>query len=369
MKNTPSTKKKSVDELMVLQRRVSMSERSKVKPKMIEGSFKNAMVNRDRKLKDYSQKLLLTKMQLKNEMESRKAIEHELRVCGEKYENLINHIGIGVLLISPSMEILDINNQMKKWFPNIDLSKKPSCYEALNNPPKKCVCSYCPTIKTLQDGETHELITNMQMGAVIRFVRIATSPVKDEHQRVVAVIKMIENFSKEKEMHDRIMECRNQRKNCEKALVTREEALINNSRMLEEVNTALRVLVRQRDEDRIELEKKLLSNVKELVMPYVEKMKKWRLTSEELTCLNIVEQNLNDIISPFLQNMTSKHSDLTPREIQISVLVKDGRSTKEIAKLLNISIRAIEFHRDNIRIKLQIKNKKTNLRSYLLNNL
>ncbi|MEN6319678.1 MAG: helix-turn-helix transcriptional regulator [Syntrophaceae bacterium] len=369
MKNAISTKKKSVDELMVLQKRVSMSEKSNGKHKMIEGSFKNSMIQRDQKLNDYSQKLPLTKTHLKNEIDLRKAINHELRIYREMYESLINHIGIGVSLISPHMEILSLNKQMKKWFPNIELSKKPFCYELCNNPPKKCVCSSCPTFKTLQDGETNELITNMQMGAVIRFVRIVTNPVKDEDRRVVAVITMIEDFTREKEMHDRIMECRNQRKNCEKALITREQDLINNSRMLEEVNTALRVLVRQRDEDRIELEKKLLSNVKELVIPYIEKMKKWRLTSDEVTCLNIVEQNLNDIISPFLQNITLKHSDLTPREIQISSLVKDGKTTKEIADLLNVSIRAIEFHRDNIRIKLQLKNKKTNLRSYLLNNL
>lgn len=141
MKNTISTKKKSVDELMVLQKRVSMSEKSNGKHKMIEGSFKNSMIKCDQKLNDYSQNLPLTKTHLKNEIDLRKAINHELSIYREMYESLINHIGIGVSLISPHMEILSLNKQMKKWFPNIELSKKPFCYELCKNPPIKCICT------------------------------------------------------------------------------------------------------------------------------------------------------------------------------------------------------------------------------------
>ncbi len=157
-----------------------------------------------------------------------------------------------------------------------------------------------------------------------------------------------------------------ERKNAEKALAERGRELEDKSRMLEDVNTALRVLLTQRDEDKKELEDRLLSNVKELVMPYVEKLKKLSRTSEQTACLDVLETSLNDIISPFLKNITSTHADLTPREVQIAILIRDGRTTKDIADLLSISTRAVEFHRDNRRIKLQLKNKKANLRSYLL---
>lgn len=157
------------------------------------------------------------------------------------------------------------------------------------------------------------------------------------------------------------------RKNAEKALAERGRELEDKSRMLEDVNTALRVLLAQRDEDKKELEARLQSNVRELVMPYIEKLKRGCKASDQLACLDILKTNLSDILSPFLKNITAMHADLTPREIQIANLIKDGRTSKDIANLLNISNRAIEFHRDNLRIKLRLKNKKANLRSYLLN--
>jgi len=135
---------------------------------------------------------------------------------------------------------------------------------------------------------------------------------------------------------------------------------------LEETNIALKVLLKRREQDKEELEKKVLINVKELAEPCIEKLKNSRLNEKQLLYLDVLESNLNDIISPFLQKLSAQYLDLTPTEIQVANLVREGKTTKDIADLLNISDRGIEFHRNNIRMKLGIKNKKTNLRSYLL---
>ncbi len=145
-----------------------------------------------------------------------------------------------------------------------------------------------------------------------------------------------------------------------------EQALETQANELEEVNSALRVLLKRRDEDKRELEEKVLFNVKELVVPYVEKVKKSPLDARQMACLTILESNLNDIISPFSHRLSHKYLNLTPAEIQVANLVKQGKTSKEIAELLNLSTRTIESHRKNIRKKTGIKNTKANLRTQLL---
>jgi DNA-binding CsgD family transcriptional regulator len=144
------------------------------------------------------------------------------------------------------------------------------------------------------------------------------------------------------------------------------EELNEQKQSLEEANIALKVLLRQREDDRLELEKKVLSNVKELVLPYVEKLKNSRLRPKDKTLAEIIETHLNDIISPLLQKFSHAKILLTPQETQVASLVKDGKTSKEIADILNVSEATINFHRKNLRDKFGLKGKQANLRSYLL---
>jgi DNA-binding CsgD family transcriptional regulator/ligand-binding sensor protein len=138
------------------------------------------------------------------------------------------------------------------------------------------------------------------------------------------------------------------------------------TKSLEEINTALEVLLRKREEDKTELEDNVLTNVKELVEPYFEKIKKTKLDNQQEVFLSIIESNLNEIISPFTRKMSLKYLNLTPTEIRIANLIRHGSSSKEIAELLNVSPRTVETHRKNIRRKIGLENKRANLRSHLL---
>jgi PAS domain S-box-containing protein len=156
------------------------------------------------------------------------------------------------------------------------------------------------------------------------------------------------------------------RKLAEEALKKKEEELERKSASLVESNAALKVLLRQREEDKVDLERNVLSNVREIIMPYIEELKKSRLTATQSVCIDTIETNLANIISPFLRNVTLKHFHLTPKEFQVANLVKEGRTTKEISEFLNMSTGAIDFHRNSIRKKFGLNNKKVNLRSYLV---
>ena len=135
---------------------------------------------------------------------------------------------------------------------------------------------------------------------------------------------------------------------------------------LKEVNRALRVLLKQRDRDKSRLEDKVVLNVKELVVPYAERLQTVLTDDKDIAYLKVLESNLRDIISPFAQKLSSRYSSLTPMEIRTAQFIRDGKTTKEIADLLNLSTRTIESHRKNIRTKMGLHGKKANLRSHLL---
>ena len=135
---------------------------------------------------------------------------------------------------------------------------------------------------------------------------------------------------------------------------------------LRETQTALKVLLKQREEDRMEIENNVLSNIRKLVMPYLEKFKQTHLREDQAQYIQLIQTNIENVISPFLQSLSVRYDGFTPREIEIANLVKDGRTTKDIASLLYISTRSVEFHKDNIRRKMGLINKKINLQSYLI---
>jgi len=157
-----------------------------------------------------------------------------------------------------------------------------------------------------------------------------------------------------------------ERKEAEETLGKREQELVAQSRQLTESNIALKVLLKQREDDKRDFEENVLSNVKQLVFPHLQRLKKSRLDAGQETLVSILESNLEIIVSPFTSTLLSKSVGLTPMELQIADFVKEGKTNKEIAELLSVAMDTVTSHRFHIRSKLGLKNKKINLRSHLL---
>ena len=149
-------------------------------------------------------------------------------------------------------------------------------------------------------------------------------------------------------------------------LKKKEEELYQQKKMLEESNVALRVLLEHREKDRQNLEENVLANVRKLVVPYVEELIYRKLDDRSRNLAEIIQQRLDEVVSPFLNRLTSLNRMLTPREIDVAALVREGKTSKEIAELLIITASGVDFHRKKIRKKLGLTNEKSNLRSYLL---
>ncbi len=185
-----------------------------------------------------------------------------------------------------------------------------------------------------------------------RIGRIVATAIRNANGEIIQDLVMISDIT--------------ERIQAERELQASEAELQQRSRDLEEVNAALRVLLKKRESDKSDLEERVLVNVKELITPYLQKLKQTRASSRQQAYLKVLEENLNEIVSPFYRTLSATYSRLTPKEMRVADMVRQGRTTKEIAALTNSTPRAVEFHRNNIRKKLGLTNRKTNLRSYLL---
>ena len=133
------------------------------------------------------------------------------------------------------------------------------------------------------------------------------------------------------------------------------------TKSLEETSIALKVLL-----DKKEIENNVLTNVRELIHPYLGKISKTKLDHQQKTFLNIIDSNLQEVTSHFTRKISMKESNLTPTEIQIANMIRHGNTSKDIAMVMNISVRTVDTHRKNIRKKIGLNQKRVNLRSYLL---
>ncbi len=156
-----------------------------------------------------------------------------------------------------------------------------------------------------------------------------------------------------------------ERKKAENELKNSELKLMRQKEILEKKNIALREILEQVEIEKKRIKDNVLANVDRLLMPSLKRLRK-RLKSFDARYVDILQKNLEQLTSSFGRKLTEKKLlQLTPREIEICDMIRNGFSSKEISELLNISLPTTERHRNNIRRKLGIVNKNLNLITYL----
>jgi DNA-binding CsgD family transcriptional regulator len=155
------------------------------------------------------------------------------------------------------------------------------------------------------------------------------------------------------------------RKIMEDALREKSRELEIRTERLEEANTTLKVLLRERDSERRELEERVASNINELIRPHLSKLCAANLGERRQALANAIGRGLEDITSPLSRRFIMECSHLTPMETQVAGLIRQGRTTKEISDLMGVASSTVDYHRFNIRRKLDLTNKRINLQSYL----
>ena len=145
-----------------------------------------------------------------------------------------------------------------------------------------------------------------------------------------------------------------------------EERVRERTLELEDVNTTLSVLLKKGEQDLRKMEHDIKDNIDRLVIPFLRKLKNSCSADQNKACADIIEMNLMNIVSPFINHLLEFYKKLTPKEIQIAAMIKDGRSSKEIAEIFGVSVGTVVTHRNNIRKKLKLVSRNVNLRSHLL---
>ena len=190
---------------------------------------------------------------------------------------------------------------------------------------------------------------------IISTVKIALyKSVKEKNEKYIC--KKLEDHVKESECklnNEKII-----RKNIEKELQMK-------SCFLQEANKALKVLLETRDAENRACQENIFLNIRNSVFPYLDILKKQNVNENILELIDILENSLKNTLCTKTNALFAKYADLTPQEVKIADLVRQGKTTKEIAKILNIASCSVSTHRYNIRKKIGILNSNTNLERYL----
>lgn len=284
-------------------------------------------------------------------------------VAANLYKEVVNSISAHVAIIDKQGVILETNrawdqfakeNDMDQTFQSVGTNYLNICEAGTEGQSEDGadVKEVAQGIHGVLTGELQEFMTHYPCHSPEqkRWFVVRVVPLQEE-QKAKAIVTH-ENITPIMEMQE--------------ALKEKEVELLQEREKLEETNTALRVLLRQRDEDRTRLEETVYNNVDRLVLPYIEKLLQGKLSDKHRTLAEIADNNLRDIISPFLRTLSTLGLLLTPQEIEVANLVRNGRSSKEIADIMSLSVAGVDFHRKRLRQKLGLANTKKNLRSFLL---
>lgn len=137
---------------------------------------------------------------------------------------------------------------------------------------------------------------------------------------------------------------------------------------LEEKSVALRVILDQRNRDKAELEQNMHENMRMLVIPALERIRRSLGSRPEAEQLTSLCETLEEIVDPFARRVVARvlpSQRLTQREVEIVDLIRKGKTSQEIADHLFLSHATVCYHRTNIRRKLNLSQKGDRLATYL----
>ena len=148
-------------------------------------------------------------------------------------------------------------------------------------------------------------------------------------------------------------------------LENRDEELQHQESKVQNTSTALRVLLSAVEEEKKELAERVQFKAEKLIIPKIMELATEENPVKKEVLLELIVSTFQELTKPFVPGGLELGKTLSPTELQIVNLIKQGKATKEIADFCNTSVSTIASHRKMIRKKLNITNTKVNLYTYL----
>lgn len=273
----------------------------------------------------------------------------DLESTSDYYSNVFNSIEDGVSVLDKDYVIEDVNFTVKKWYKEREKIIGLKCYEVFHN--RTTPCEICPVRRTLETGKMHV--------EVIPFKTIDTGEAGWKEikgypiyggEEVVGVVEYVKDVTYEMDLFSKV------------AGIERELA------NLKAQNEILKTFIDQKEKEQYSLQNNISLNINNLIKPVIKEINSSMVSgSIDRQMILFLESLIDRIVEPYLTNVPDPENNFTTREVEILQLIKQGKSSKEIATLLFVTPKTVAFHRGNIRKKLGLC-KTDNLRTHILKN-
>lgn len=140
--------------------------------------------------------------------------------------------------------------------------------------------------------------------------------------------------------------------------------LIAEKAQVEAMNLTLRNVLNAVEQEKRAIAGGVRGRVESRILPILERLARDEMGGTREGYLAVLRDELARLAAPD-QGPEPALYDLTPTEMEVCRYLQLGRSTKEIAELMNSSFDTVQTHRKNIRKKLGIKGEKVSLITYL----
>jgi DNA-binding CsgD family transcriptional regulator len=147
------------------------------------------------------------------------------------------------------------------------------------------------------------------------------------------------------------------------SLKRREVELRNRNQAFEELSDRLSLLLQEGGKTIVDIEAMLADRIRARFRRAATAAGPLASNSGQV---EFIQSSIEEITAPLKGSRFDLYAQFTPAEIKIAEFLKLGLASKEISRLLGISDRTVQVHCLKIREKLGLKNKKVNLKGYLM---